>query len=327
MTCVVLPSNPFTVSLSPEGGFVTGSFSARGVRNGNAFDTGIGVTLINGDSSAVGVSSQFTWKFWDGGIGGSLVEQGTGSFGGSISVPALVTWGGSIGFHSPQGSGVFNKFDGREDMTIEIIMVKASNSPVPGSITARTMFQFGVNVTQVAFEDFVGQENADLNAAALVTRTIYERRDLTFSIDSRGIEQARVGGFESITSENEARDLWEQWSGPSTNNNIDAFVVNQLLLDGRYDGLDGDIPGPTSHDGRSSGTVQNKSGFIDAGGTRRLHVEYLGMLMAHELGHYLGLQHTSDAGNLMLPSSGTTDTNLSYDQYRTMIRHGWVSID
>ena len=51
------------------------------------------------------------------------------------------------------------------------------------------------------------------------------------------------------------------------------------------------------------------------------------MLMAHELGHYLGLQHTNDAGNLILPSSGTTDTNLSYDQYRTMIRHGWVSID
>ena len=133
--------------------------------------------------------------------------------------------------------------------------------------------------------------------------------------------------FESITSDSEARDLWEQWSGPNTNNNIDAFVVNQLLIDGKYDGLDGDIPGPTSHDGRSSGTVQNKSGFVDGSGVRRLHIEYLGMLIGHELGHYLGLQHTNDAGNLMLPSSGTTDTNLTYDQYRTIIRHGWVSID
>jgi predicted Zn-dependent protease len=51
------------------------------------------------------------------------------------------------------------------------------------------------------------------------------------------------------------------------------------------------------------------------------------MLMGHELGHYLGLVHVNDADNLMLPSSGTTDTNLTYDQYKTLIKHGWVFID
>jgi Helix-hairpin-helix motif/Matrixin len=327
ITCVVLPSNPFSLSLSPDVNFVTGTYSARAVRSGSAYDTSIGVMLSNGDGTPVPVLSQFTWKFWDGGVGGSLVEQGVGDFGGAISVPAFGTWGGWIAFNSPHGSGVFNKYDGKEDMTIEIIMNRTdNNTAVSGTITVRTMFQFGVNVTQVAFEDFIGQEGADLDAAAAVTRTIYERRDMTFATDDRGIEQARAGPFESITSESEARDLWEQWSGPNTNNNIDAFVVNQLLIDGKYDGLDGDIPGPTSHDGRSSGTVQNKSGFVDANGVRRLHVEYLGMLMGHELGHYLGLSHTNDAGNLMLPSSGQTDTNLTYDQYRTMIRHGWVFI-
>src|SRR5215470_657521 len=137
ITCMVLPSNPFSLTLSPSGSFVTGTFSARGVRNGNAFDTSIAVTLSNGNNSAASVSPGFTWKFWDGGVGGSLVEQGTGSFGGSISVPAFGTWGGTIGFHSPQGSGVFNKFDGREDMTIEIIMTKLPSAAVSGTITAR----------------------------------------------------------------------------------------------------------------------------------------------------------------------------------------------
>jgi hypothetical protein len=283
--------------------------------------------LSNGDSTTVNVFPQFTWKFWDGGVGASLVEQGTGNFGNPISVPPFGTWSGWINFHSPQGSGIFNKYNGKEDMTIEILMTRSNNATIAGTITARTMFQFGVNITRVAFEDFTTPEDSDLNAAAAVSRIIYERRDMTFITDNRGIEQARAGPFETITSESEARDLWEQWSGPDTNNNIDAFVVNELLIDGRYDGLDGDIPGPTSHAGRSSGTVQNKSGFVDSNGIRRLHVEYLGMLIGHELGHYLGLSHTDNPGNLMLPSSGVTDTNLTYDQYQTLIQHGWVSID
>jgi hypothetical protein len=74
VTCLVLPSNPFSLSLSPRGSFVTGTFSARGVRNGNAYDTSINVTLSNGDASAVNVSPQFTWKFWDGGVGGIALD-------------------------------------------------------------------------------------------------------------------------------------------------------------------------------------------------------------------------------------------------------------
>jgi hypothetical protein len=120
-----------------------------------------------------------------------------------------------------------------------------------------------------------------------------------------------------ITSESEARDLFEQWSGPD-NNFIDVFVVHSISGTG-FDGLAGDIPGPTSHAGRSSGVVVDKSG---------LNVPYLGMLIGHEVGHYLGLSHVNDSGNLMLPSSGPTDTNLNYDpQYRTIIRYGWVRID
>ena len=326
-TCVVLPSNPFALNVGPNADFVTGTWSARGVRHGDAYDTGIAVTLSNGDGSPVGANPQFTWKFWDGGIGGSLVEQGTGSFGGAISVPAHGTWGGSINFHSPNGSGIFNKYNGREDMTIELAMHTNDGRNVSGAITCRTMFRYGVNFTMVAGEDFTNQEWADLDAAELVMRSIYERRDITFNRDDRLIHRTDVGGFEIIDSFGEFHDLLNDWSGPDSNHNIDAFVVQAIAVGGGVDGIDGNVPGPTSHAGGDSGVIASKTGFVDSGGARRLHSDYLGMLIGHELGHYLGLEHVSDAGNLMLPSSGTTDTALSYAQYRTMIQHGWMEIE
>ena len=113
---------------------------------------------------------------------------------------------------------------------------------------------------------------------------------------------------------------------PPFPNRLNTVLPSWLRMRGEFrervegfDGLAGDIPGPTSHAGRKSGVVADKSG---------LNVPYLGMLIAHEVGHYLGLVHVSEAGNLMLFSSGTTDTNLNYDpQYRAIIRHGWVRID
>ena len=327
-TCAVLPSNPFALQVGPNGSFVTGTWSARGVRNGDAYDTGIAVTLFNGGTPAVSVQPGFHWTFWDGGVGGSLVEQGDGAFaGGTITVPAEGTWGGWISFHSPDGSGIFKHYQDREDMTIEIAMTRTDGGTVRGTITARTMFAFGINITGVAGEDFTGQEWSDLDAAAERTRTIYERRDLTFSTDDRFIPHAQVGGYEIIDSFDEFHHLLADWSGPNTNTNIDAFIVQAINVGGGVDGIDGSIPGPTSHDGSDSGVIASKSGFVDASGARRLHSDYLGMLIGHEIGHYLGLVHVSDAGNLMLPSSGTNDINLSYDQYRTMIRHGWVRID
>ena len=329
-TCAVLPSNPFSLDLSPHASFVTGTFSARGVRSGNAFDTGIAVTLSNGNSSSAGVHSGFHWRFWDGGVGGSLVEEGDGDFGGHITVPAHNTWTGFISFHSPNGSGVFNKYHDREDMTIEIRMTRDGGSTVSGTITCRTMFRFGINATKVAGEDFTSSESSDLGAAVAVTRTIYEKRDVTFHHDNRFIPKNKVGGFEVINSDDEAHDLWDDWSGPDSNDNIDTFVVQLVAIPidggGTADGIDGSIPGPTSHDGSDSGVVASKTGFTD-GGVHHLDVNYLGMLMGHELGHYLGLSHVSTKGNLMLPSSGPSDTALTYDQYRTIIQHGWVFID
>jgi hypothetical protein len=82
-SCAVLPSNPFSLSVSPDVDYVTGTFSARSVRRGGSFETHVRMRLSNGDGAAVSLDPSFQWTFWDGGVGGSLVEHGSGSFGGN----------------------------------------------------------------------------------------------------------------------------------------------------------------------------------------------------------------------------------------------------
>jgi hypothetical protein len=328
ITCAVLPSNPFSLRLSPRDHFVTGSFSLRAVRDQGNFVTVMSVTLSNGDSTPVRVNPGFHWEFWDGPIGsGTLVEQGDGAFaGGTITVGAHDTWGGWIALTSPPGSGIFKKFEAKEDLAVKVTMTRVPNTPVSADITARTMFRYGLNIIRVGAESFSDTEYQDLYSAVDVSRTIYERRDVTLSVNRMNLTNAQAGGFTVITSETEARDLFAAWNG-ADNQFIDVFVVHSISGTG-FDGLAGAIPGPLSHSGRNSAVVVDKKGFVEGSGKRRLNVKYLGMLIGHEVGHYLGLVHVTEPGNLLLANSAATDTALNYDpQYRTLVRFGWTNID
>jgi hypothetical protein len=318
VTCAVLPSYPLSLSVSPRANFVTGSISARAVRQGSSFVTAFRVSLINGNARAVAMRNDFSWEFWDGSVeSGTLVEQGRALLAGPINVPGYGVWSAAISMTSPPSSGAFKKLTGKKDLTLRISMTRASGSVVSGELAVRTMFRFGLNITRVGAEDFSEADYAKLYQAVDVARSIYERRDVTFDVNRRHIPNALVGEFSLISSANEAQELFKTWSGPE-NNFIDVFLVHSTA-GANFDGYSAGVPGPTAHSGRRSGVVVDKSG---------LNVPFLGMLIAHEVGHYLGLDHISEAGNLMHPLSNSTDTYLKYrSQYRLLIQHGWVSID
>ena len=266
------------------------------------------------------MNRRVNWKFWDGGVGGTLVESGAFDWSGSITVPGNGTWQGGVWFSSPHGSGIYNKYHGKEDMTIEIGMSSASGTGVTGTITCRVMLAYGVNIIKVG--DFNTQEGVDLYDAVDVTRQIYERRDITFRGVLRWIiHDADAGSYRIINSEGEVHDLFGDWS--VQNDYVDVYVCQDFDT-GSFDGLAGDIPGPASKGGDRDGVAVDKTGFTNSSGVKRLSVNYLGMLIGHEVGHYLGLSHINEAGNLMLSSSGTNDTNLNYDQYRLMFPHGFM---
>ena len=56
----------------------------------------------------------------------------------------------------------------------------------------------------------------------------------------------------------------------------------------------------------------------------------LGETIAHELGHYLDLEHDDAEDNLMFRTTGRTDNKLTWDQWNTIRQHGmmkWLAPD
>jgi hypothetical protein len=319
----VLPSNPLSLALAPAGARVTGSWSARGDYEpaSDTFLTQVEITLANGDGAPVAMNRRVDWEFWDGPVGGGTrIESGNFQWGGAITVPSHGVWRGVCWFSSPRGSGIFNTYDRKEDMAISISMRALDGRVVRGEITARVLLSYGVNIIKVG--DFGSFEHSDLYAAVDRMRQIYEQRDITLnSVRRYIIDNSLAGSYTVINSENEVRDMWEDWS--VRNDSIDVYVVQDFNWS-TFNGYAGDIPGPASKGGRSDGVALEKTGFIDGSGNARLNVETLAQLIGHEVGHYLGLAHKETTNNLMRSNTGQRGPLLDYDQYRTMFPHGFM---
>lgn len=322
-TVFVLPSNPLSLSLAPAGARVTGSWSARGDYHpeNDTFLTECEITIANGDRRAVSMNRGVTWQFWDGPVGsGSLIESSSFNWSSAISVPAHGVWRGSVWFSSPRGSGIFKVYDRKEDMAISISMTARDGRVIRGEITTRVMLAYGVNIIKVG--DFGSAEHTDLYNAVDQMRQIYEQRDITLrGVDRFIINNSLAGSSTILNSEDEFRDLLEDWSVP--NDFVDVYVVQQFQWSG-YNGYAGDIPGPASKGGRKDGVAVDKTGFTDATGAQRLNVGTLAQLIGHEVGHYLGLSHLEDTNNLMRSNTGVRGPDLNYDQYRKMFPHGFM---
>jgi hypothetical protein len=116
-------------------------------------------------------------------------------------------------------------------------------------------------------------------------REIYEQADIGVRrIFWRYIDEDDVGTYLSVDA-GEATDLTEDYSGP--NDGIDLFMVQTVSDAGGWSNSDG--PCDKDASGRTGAVVEVSASPDD----------FLGVLVAHEVGHYLGLVHTNSATNLM----------------------------
>lgn len=200
---------------------------------------------------------------------------------------------GSVGIAQPRS--VKRQLELMKGRAINIcIFLVGHENDFSGVVTLAQVI--GVQQAIQTVRDLYGQVN-------LGVRTLFWRR----------IGVADAGGYTIITDRPEAVDLTDDFSGP--NDGIDVFYVQSILNSGGWS----TTPGPCDKDEKDEMT----------GAVIELSSGILGILTAHEVGHYLGLQHWTTITNVMgVDSNGdgigelnSTSTNLTSSQGTTMRGH------
>jgi hypothetical protein len=173
--------------------------------------------------------------------------------------------------------------------------------PGTNSATGRSLRRLLQTINGRAFDlvpIFVGHENdfsgtfsrddaTKVQYAIQIARDIYAQQNLGIRrINWQRIPQADVGSYANITNRAEAENLTDDFSGPP--GGIDAFFVQTI----------GDASGWSNKDGPcDKGSSDGLTGAVleVSGNSRR----FTGVLLGHEVGHYLGLGTGTSPTNMM----------------------------
>ena len=172
--------------------------------------------------------------------------------------------------------------------------------------------------------DFSGVVSRDdvtkIQYAIQVARDLYAQADTGIRrLNWQRIPLADANGYVNISDGGEAEDLTDDWNGPG--GGVDVFWVQSIGDAAGWSNTEGPCD-KDSKDGRT-GAV------IEVSGARR----FTGIVLAHEVGHYLGLKHANSMTNMMGVDSnndgiGEIDSNstkITASQGTTMRRHCSIS--
>ncbi len=303
----ILPSNPLSMFVSPRNRSIY-SGSVRPDWSPPNWVTALNITFINGDGVDVRMRLGVEWGFWDGPVGsGTRVESGTFNWPFQIIVPRFGTFSTWLTFTSPPGSGVYQRYESKEDMAVQLVFTKEDGTRVAGEVTCRIMAGWGINIIQVG--DYSSSEQQTIQAGINDARDIYENHGLTFSsVQWWSISTSQAGGYVILDNRGEWVSLLDDWTVP--NDSVDSFVVR-----GMWDSFIGwsPIPGPAGKDGACQDDGLSVTTSLGC--------------MAHELGHYMGgHDHADDLGRGNVMHSICGGRSFTYDQYRGFLNHGFTRI-
>ncbi len=172
---------------------------------------------------------------------------------------------------------------------------------VPRPLSLRTQLDllagkhYHVNVIQVAPEDFPSWAGRQICYALQFTRDVYAKVGIGIGrVDWYFVTRDQAGTKAVIDSDSEASDLTADWTVP--NDALDLFVVRLI------NGADGWSP--------VRGNCDKNAGKQMTGSVVEIYQDnddYAGNGFAHEMGHYLGVDHIPDVGNF-IGGDGASDS-------------------
>ena len=184
----------------------------------------------------------------------------------------------------------------------------------------RTRPHINLNIIKMGLDQMsISPSKVDsiIDNAIAVARRAYAEVGIAISRIKRGyILAADARGFEHLESSGEAHDLFDEFSFPKKNGGLDVFLVRSYQNDGVHKGGRSPCDGSCDQKGSDSGVavVFHKSNAIG-----------VGIVMAHEIGHYLGLDHLDDDHrdpyNIMDEGGKTGTASFTASQGKTMREH------
>ena len=324
---IVLSKNPDQLVISP-GTYLISGRAGRVEFDWNAqeFHCKANATITNG-SQISRTYTRCSVRVTDGGVNGTLIDSFSFNTSftvspGGVAYRIIDTW-------FPQGSAVWNKFNIRWDLTFQFTYESTSGVNVSASTVYIPMSTVPINIIDT--ENFsADQLNAESDAWEIACE-ILEQRDITlynpgWRIISEQSARTRFFtidiGWDTWYDFSEAGDMYEEISGPD-GDRIDVFIPLAFAYSssvpadkrnvGGFSTVDG--PYPKDDDGRRSGSLV----LMD-----ETDHNFFGIALAHEICHYLGLDHVTTADNLMEEHGGDDPHSLTWDQWNKATAHGMM---